>query len=108
MSEPHEGARSIPSPERDSSAEYEETLRSFGDAEVVAAVDLRCEQLEVLQRWQDRHRLALGDAWVTDIGREVEYWVLLLEAADRLPDNLVRRLRAMEAAAGLWASLLAR
>ena len=108
MSEPHEGARSIPSPELDSSTEYEETLRSFGDAEVVAAVDLRCEQLEVLQRWQDRHRHALGDAWVTDIGREVDYWILLLDAADRLPDNLVRRLRAMEAAAGLWASLLTR
>ena len=106
MSEPREGAQTTASP--DPVVESEETLRSFGEAEITATVELRCAQLEVLQNWQDRHRLAFGDRWVTDIGREVEYWVLLLEAADRLPPDLTRTLHTKEAAAGLWTSLLAR
>ena len=53
MSEPREGAQTIPSPETDPTEPYEETLRDFGEAEIAAAVELRCAQLEVLQNWPD-------------------------------------------------------
>ena len=46
MNTPEEGARSRTSEVQDPQDGYQEILSSFGEEEVNAAVQLRCEQLE--------------------------------------------------------------
>ncbi len=80
-------------------AALNQLLASFDAGRIEAAVELRCEILDLIANWQDRHRARFGEIWVEDIGGELEYWLILLRAAGRL--DLLQRER-LDAAESLF------